>query len=57
MSIDKDKRGAFSMADVKTMYHNELLLKRFFSVFAIKPNLPKNKEKIQELLRYGTRVA
>ena len=45
------------MADIKTMYHNELLLKRFFSVFAIKPNLPKNKEKIQELLRYGTRVA
>ena len=50
MSIDKDNRGAFSMADIKTMYHNELLLKRFFSVFAIKPNLPKNKEKIQELL-------
>lgn len=56
MSIDKDKRGAFSMSNIKTLYHNELLLKRFFSVFAIKPNLPKNKEKFQELLQYGARA-
>lgn len=57
LPIEKEKRPAFSMADIKTLYHNELLLKRFFSVFAIKPYLPKNKEKIQELLQYGARAA
>jgi hypothetical protein len=57
MPIAKEQRGAFSMANIKTVYHNELLLKRFFSVFAIKPNLTKNKEKIEQLLYYGTRAA
>lgn len=55
--IQKSQREAFSMADVKTIYHNELLLKRFFDVFGIKPNLTKNKQKIQELLYYGARAA
>jgi len=55
--IPNKERNAFSMADIKTMYHNELLLKRFFSVFGIRPNLTKNKDKIQELLLYGARAA
>ncbi len=45
------------MADIKTMYHNELLLNRFFNVFGIKPNLRKNKDKIKEILYYGAKVA
>ena len=55
--IDKQQRGAFSMANIKTLYHNKLLLERFFCMFAIKPNLAKNKEKIEQLLYYGTRAA
>jgi hypothetical protein len=57
LSIPKEQRESFSMADVKTIYHNELLLNRFFDVFGIKPNLIKNKHKIQELLYYGARAA
>jgi hypothetical protein len=55
--IQKELRGPFSMVNIKTMYHNELLLNRFFSVFGIKPNLTKNKEKFKELLYYGARAA
>jgi hypothetical protein len=55
--IDKDKREAFSMADVKTIHHNELLLKKFFNVFGISPNLTKNKEKIDQLRYYGAKAA
>ena len=57
LSLPKEKRGAFSMADIKTLCHNELLLKRFLSVFGISPYLTKNKEKMGELLYYGTRAA
>jgi len=55
--IPKKQREAFSMADIKTVYHNELLLKRFFSVFGIRPDLAKNKKKIEQLLYYGARAA
>lgn len=55
--IQKKLRGPFSMANIKTMYHNELLLNRFFSVFGIRRNLTKNKEKFKELLYYGARAA
>ena len=57
LSIPKEQRGALSMADIKTMYHNRLLLNRFFSVFGISPNSTKNKQKIQELICYGARAA
>ncbi|MGB0884750.1 MAG: transposase, partial [Flavobacteriales bacterium] len=57
MSIEKDKRPPFSMANIKTLYNNQLLLERVFSMFAIKPNMKKNKEKIQKLLLYGTHAA
>lgn len=52
LSTPKEKRKSFSMADVKTMYHNELLMNRFFVMFGINPNLNKNKEKILQLLDY-----
>ena len=53
LSIPKEKRKSFSMADIKTRYHNELLMNRIFVMFGIKPNLTKNKKKIQQLLDYG----
>lgn len=35
LSIPKKERGAFSMANIKTMNHNILMLNRFFDVFGI----------------------
>ncbi len=52
-SIPKETRGAFSMANVKTLHHNILLLERFIDVFAIDPNKVKNKKHIRELMLYG----
>jgi len=52
-SVEKNKRKAFSMADVKTMNYNALLLNRFFRTFAVKPNLLKNNQKVKELLCFG----
>lgn len=55
--LPKSERGAFSMADVKTLYHNRLLLDRFLREFGISPHLPKNREKVRRLLNYGARAA
>ncbi|MBN2898502.1 MAG: transposase, partial [Clostridia bacterium] len=44
LSIPKDQRPAFSMADVKTLYHNTILIERFIDVFAINPNTRKNQK-------------
>jgi len=57
LSIPKEKRGAFSMANIKTLFHNTLLLKRFFKVFAIPAYKLKNKEYVKELLFYGYNAA
>ena len=55
LSMPKDERGPFSMTNIKTLYHNELLLKRFFfSVFGINPHTTKNQHKVKELLEIGT---
>jgi hypothetical protein len=56
-SIPKEKRKSFSMANIKTMNHNALLLERFLCVFAVKPNILKNNQNIKELLLYGTIAA
>jgi len=53
LSLPKEERGPFSMANIKTHYHNELLLKRFFCVFGLNPHAIKNKHKIKELLDIG----
>lgn len=53
LSIPKEDRKSFSMSNIKTMYHNELLLNRFFLMFGINPNLAKNKAKAIEILDYG----
>jgi len=57
ITIEKEERPPFSMATIKTLHYNELLLKRFFNVFAILPNLRKNKRKLTELIRYGAIAA
>ena len=57
LSIPKEKRGAFSMADVKTMNHNILMLYRFFDVFGIYPYSTKNQNYVKELILYGTMAA
>lgn len=41
------------MVNIKTMYHNILLLERFFKVFAVNPNLIKNNKYVKELINFG----
>jgi hypothetical protein len=53
LSLPLQERQGFSMADVKTLYHNKLLLDRFFQVFAIDPNKHKNNPKVKELYNFG----
>lgn len=48
LSIDKEQRKAFSMADVKTLNHNILLLDKFIDVFAINPNSTINQKRVKE---------
>jgi hypothetical protein len=57
LSIPKEQRGAFSMADIKTMNHNTLMLNRFFDVFGINPYSTKNQNYVKELILYGTMAA
>lgn len=53
MNVPKSERGTFSMADAKTVYHNDLQLNRFICKFGINPNSKKNKDKIRQLTYYG----
>ena len=53
LSIDKDQRNSFSLANVKTLYFNELMLNLFLSNLDIDPELVKNKPGIKKLLNYG----
>lgn len=57
LAIPKEQRESFSMADVKTIYHNQLLLERFFDVFAIDPDTHKNNPKLKELYYFGSIAA
>lgn len=56
-TLPKENRGAFSMADVKNLYHNGLQLDRFICKFGINPNTTKNKHKISQLLYFGSIAA
>lgn len=53
LTIEKNKRGPFSMADIKTQYFNELVVNRVFDVFANFPNLTKNHPALQNLYKLG----
>jgi len=57
LSIAKEKRGAFSMSDIKTMNHNILMINRFIDVFGICPYSIKNQNYVKELILYGTMAA
>lgn len=57
LSLPKDQRKAFSMATVKTLHHNQLLIDRFFDILPIQTNLTKNHPKVLELYRFGALAA
>ncbi|GHT67038.1 hypothetical protein AGMMS50239_29510 [Bacteroidia bacterium] len=50
-------RFQFSMRDTKVLFHNALLLQRFFAMFGNPPNSRKNREYFNELLNFGTLAA
>ena len=45
------------MADVKTLYHNRLLIERFFQIFPNVEEMTKNNPKIKELYAFGSIAA
>jgi hypothetical protein len=53
LSDSKHEQKAFSMADIKTRYANELLLDRFISTFGINPQLSKIKSIRDEIRSIG----
>lgn len=60
LSVPKDERASFSMADVKTFCHNQLLINRFFAIFdndteftLNNPNFTIHNPKIKELFTFG----
>lgn len=48
-----DERKAFSMANAKTRYHNELLLERFISILPEKAKLQINQTQLRQLHSFG----
>lgn len=48
---------AFSLADIKTLYANELLLERFISTFGIDPNMSKIKSLREAVTNFGRMAA
>ena len=57
LSNPATRENSFSMATYKTLFHNALLLTRFFRLFAINPNSIKNHQHVKELLNFGTMAA
>ncbi len=56
LNTDKQQES-FSMTDVKTLYHNTLLMERFFQIFPDNAELIKNNPKIKELYNFGSIAA
>ena len=52
-SIPKEEKGAFSMADIKTQYINELVLDRLISIYGKDPSVEKNNPAIRDLYTLG----
>lgn len=48
---------AFSLADIKTLYANELLLEQFIATFGIRPNLSKIKLLRESVINFGRMAA
>jgi hypothetical protein len=57
LDASKHQQQPFSMADVKTLYHNQLLIERFFTIFPEVAELTKNNPKIKELYAFGSIAA
>lgn len=57
LNDESRKELPFSMSDCKTMFHNALLLSRFFERFGISSNKPKNQKIFKELLLFGSKAA
>ncbi len=57
LSNPQTRENSFSMATYKTLFHNNLMLSRFFRLFAINPNSIKNRQHVNELLYFGTMAA
>ncbi len=57
LSIKKQERKSFSLATIKTLYLNELMLNLFIANFQIDPNEEKNQPIILKLLNIGTIAA
>ena len=56
--IEQDKQDIpFSIADIKTLYANELLLERFISTFGINPNMSKIKSLRDAVTNFGRMAA
>ena len=53
LSLPKEKHKSFSIADIKTMNHNRLLLKRFIDLFGVNAYYAKNHNLVNELIYYG----
>ena len=57
LSNPETRENSFSMATYKVLFHNTLLLLKFFRLFAINPNSIKNHQHFKELLNFGTMAA
>ena len=52
-SLENKEEVPFSMANIKTLYFNELMLDLFFNTFGICPNNSFNKQLKSKLLQFG----
>lgn len=57
LPLPKEERGPFSMAELKTYYHNLALVERFSVALGLNPTETKNNPKIKELLFSTSYVA
>ena len=57
LSNPETRENSFSMATYKVLFHNTLLLLKFFRLFGINPNSIKNHQHVKELLNFGTMAA
>ena len=53
LALPKEQRKSFSMSDVKTICHNQLIIDRFFEILPENTKLSKNSPQVKELYYYG----
>lgn len=57
LSLDLKERESFSMREIKNLYLNKMVLDRFIANFGLDPDIEKNKQSIENCLRFGNRAA